>query len=385
MPPGAAMLRRERGQMLAVAALIFPVLLGFVGLVVDGGAYYAARRQVQNAADEAALAATHVLEDGGTVSSATAAALEYAAANGFDNDGVSNTVNIDIPPTSGNHQGDPDYVEVLINEEAPTFFIHVLLADAPNVQGRAVAGLTQSDGGGYAIFANNNNCGNPDALEVPGSTNVVNGGMHSNANIKVAGSNNTLNGPTTYRCSIQIGGQNNTFNPAPDQTGNRPLPVNYTFSDFPPCTFTFTHPANLNSVQEVWVGGNQNSNQLLPGVYCSTSTLSLSGSNVSGNVTFAAMGKVNISGSNFNLTPYWNNVLMFTEDASSSALDVSGSGGTWQGILLAPNGKAKVAGSGNFAYSGSIIGDTVQVSGSNFSITALDYGFAGPPVVQLVE
>ena len=47
----------EDGQVLIQVALMLVVLLTFVGLAIDGGLVYAERRQMQNAADAAALAA----------------------------------------------------------------------------------------------------------------------------------------------------------------------------------------------------------------------------------------------------------------------------------------------------------------------------------------
>ena len=49
--------RQEKGQILMLAALLATVMLGMVALVVDVGFWYSERRQVQNAADEATLAA----------------------------------------------------------------------------------------------------------------------------------------------------------------------------------------------------------------------------------------------------------------------------------------------------------------------------------------
>lgn len=51
----------ERGQMLVIVALGLTVLIGMAGLVIDGGMALSNRRQVQNAADAAALAGTRVL------------------------------------------------------------------------------------------------------------------------------------------------------------------------------------------------------------------------------------------------------------------------------------------------------------------------------------
>jgi hypothetical protein len=52
---------RERGQMIVIVALGLTTLIAMAGLVIDGGMALANRRQVQNAADAAALAGTRVL------------------------------------------------------------------------------------------------------------------------------------------------------------------------------------------------------------------------------------------------------------------------------------------------------------------------------------
>src|SRR3990172_78134 len=101
----SAMLRQERGQILMVAVLLVRALLGFLGLIVDAGFAYAQRRQAQNGADNAALAATRVLYEGGSESSARAAALDYAEANGYP----AESVTVHIPPASGQHVGEPYY------------------------------------------------------------------------------------------------------------------------------------------------------------------------------------------------------------------------------------------------------------------------------------
>src|SRR5581483_7892674 len=50
----------ERGAFTVLVAISLLCLLGLVGLVIDGGRAYAARRGAQNAADAAALAGNHV-------------------------------------------------------------------------------------------------------------------------------------------------------------------------------------------------------------------------------------------------------------------------------------------------------------------------------------
>lgn len=53
--------RNERGQVIIMVALALTVLVAMTGLVIDGGMAWSNRRQVQNAADAAALAGTRVL------------------------------------------------------------------------------------------------------------------------------------------------------------------------------------------------------------------------------------------------------------------------------------------------------------------------------------
>ena len=47
---------RERGQVMVLSAIAMVGLVSVVGLVTDGGSVFAARRDLQNAADAAALA-----------------------------------------------------------------------------------------------------------------------------------------------------------------------------------------------------------------------------------------------------------------------------------------------------------------------------------------
>ena len=87
---------RERGQILVLFALGLVVMIGMVGLVLDGGGAFAQRRSEQNAADLAALAGANAyLNTNGTVAARTAAAqaaaISSATSNGYT-DGVGGAV-----------------------------------------------------------------------------------------------------------------------------------------------------------------------------------------------------------------------------------------------------------------------------------------------------
>jgi hypothetical protein len=82
-------MKNERGQAIVLVALALVGLLAIGGLAIDGGRLYQSRRQVQNAADAAALAGARVILDGvcsgGAERSAVSAAIQdFARQNGVD-------------------------------------------------------------------------------------------------------------------------------------------------------------------------------------------------------------------------------------------------------------------------------------------------------------
>jgi hypothetical protein len=119
--------------------------MGVAAIALDGGLMLDQRRRLQVAADAAALAAATDLYanylsnngiDGGT---AKASALTTAAAQGYNNDGTSNIVTVNIPPTSGDHIGQAGYAEVIIQVNQNRFFSTFFGSGAVALKARAVA------------------------------------------------------------------------------------------------------------------------------------------------------------------------------------------------------------------------------------------------------
>ena len=111
-------MKNERGQVLILTAAAMVVLLGVGALVVDLGMSWMLRRQEQNAADPAAIAAARWLVDPvtGVASSNPAGmradACKYAQANGFfiGDSGcatalVGGQLQVHSPPVSGPYSG----------------------------------------------------------------------------------------------------------------------------------------------------------------------------------------------------------------------------------------------------------------------------------------
>lgn len=109
----------DAGQALILFAFTLVVLMGFAGMGIDMGYLRSMRRTMQAAADSAALAGAAELGYGDV----TAAARTEASTDGFTNGSKGTTVTVNNPPLSGPHQGNPRYVEVLISQNEPTFFM----------------------------------------------------------------------------------------------------------------------------------------------------------------------------------------------------------------------------------------------------------------------
>ena len=131
------------GVVMVLFAMILVVLIGLIGLVIDGGFLMSSHRQAQNAADAAALAAAFEKYRGRTDADARTAADGFVDQNGFVNvPDLENGTSFNIPPSSGPFAGNNRYVEVILTVPVQSFFIQILGGPGSNdVTARAVAGF----------------------------------------------------------------------------------------------------------------------------------------------------------------------------------------------------------------------------------------------------
>jgi Flp pilus assembly protein TadG len=139
--------RDESGQVLVMTFFCMGILLGALGLAVDVGVLFHARRNMQAAADAAAMAgATEMFYNGST----NVAAKAYAAAKamGVDNTVTGNTVNVILSPTLPGGAACPSCVQVNLATPNPTVFIAAMSRfvyynnnfSSINVSANAIAG-----------------------------------------------------------------------------------------------------------------------------------------------------------------------------------------------------------------------------------------------------
>lgn len=171
-PPGK---QRRRGVVAPLVAVSLVALLGVVALVMDLGIMQERKRDVQGSADMAALAAATVLfqnwysgtpmyRGSGPKDIATANALAIAKANGYNNDGITNTVTVHVADATVTHvnasyptlDGVPfpnGYAEVIITYNEPVRFSGVFGATNLPVTARSLArGLYVGTGNGIILL-----------------------------------------------------------------------------------------------------------------------------------------------------------------------------------------------------------------------------------------
>ncbi|HEV2010035.1 MAG TPA: pilus assembly protein TadG-related protein [Candidatus Limnocylindria bacterium] len=222
----------EGGQAIVMVAIVFMALLFAVGLAVDAGQLFAAKRTQQEAADAAAFAGAVVLYQGGTVLQATAAAIADATTNGYTDGVSSTTVTVNgsatassNPPTSGLYAGESPvlHVEAVIVRQVRTTLVPAESAFNP-VRARGVAG-SESLNNGYPIIALGTGCAVA-GLTVSANENihVYGGGIVSNScstsavsgfssiqDLLICASPPAPCTPNSYRLSMVGGTTGNTF------------------------------------------------------------------------------------------------------------------------------------------------------------------------------
>ncbi|GAB4426525.1 MAG: hypothetical protein Kow002_15820 [Anaerolineales bacterium] len=138
--------KQEKGQALIIIAFALIGLIAMTGLAIDTGTAYIDRRQSQNAADSAALAAALAVVRGENMQNA---ALNRALSNGFDNNGTTNTITVNHPPqkecdgvTDSPYINDNNYVQVIIRSTTDTSFSSLVGVDEVDNCVEAVARAT---------------------------------------------------------------------------------------------------------------------------------------------------------------------------------------------------------------------------------------------------
>jgi hypothetical protein len=409
--------KADEGQALVLTALALVVLMLMAGLGVDVGYLRYRKQQMQKAADAGVMAGATEFIYGGKWK---AAAISDAAANGFQTGINGIVVTPNYPPqTPGDpFQGNRNYVEVIVAQAQPTFFMRVLDHNTVPVSARALASVAGAASGCIYVL-------DPLAsASFKAAGTIV---LLSACGIRVDSSDSsayTDNGGACVEAANGISVHGGVGNPGPGcstvpQANAAPFPDPFAGLVEPttprPCDYTNWH----------WTGGPVT---LSPGTYCGGITINgsasiatfnpglyiLQGGGMTINATSAihgtgvtfyntfdssggGFGNISINGvSNSNLSAPTNSLdptgaiegILFFEDrlapAKTNNTINGGSGTTFDGSLYFFASSLNYSGSSSSAGYSIIVADQISITGTSMFGDNYSSLADGPPLKSAV-
>lgn len=403
--------RAESGQAIVIIAFVAIGLIAILGLAIDGGRLLFLRRDVQNAADAAAIAAGRAMCQGNP----NFMNIGFAAAdvNGFDDRGLNpdrsgNEVEIYAPPVNSSTPIRPEcqgcYLEAEVTAEIPPSFIGIVYGGPLQATGRTISACNQhlsglDEIGLRAVFGLSDSC----EVSITGSDVTITGGTHSNGQLKFAISG-TVAGPSTYWKTLHLPeGQAEDLDFMPGsgsshfetQTGlclpscfknvedsgggegcgvptadtpykicdAQPDPLAYDINDFRPGGkyanmaaskgeyFSLIDATCQKKTVEAWLESHRVGDDLQAGLYYSNCSVHMNQERLRGTITLVSEESVQLSGGSQKLNPYMLDLLLFanggTNKCSDKVVNFSGSSNEWNGNIYAPHGQVNFSGSSN--------------------------------------
>lgn len=248
----------RRGNLTVMTALTFTILLGFAGLAVDTPSWYSEKRQMQTAADAAAMAGAYELSrPEATLADVVAAGRTAAARNGF---GDSVTLSL--------HNGGMA-VRAVVSDTAQSFLSGIFLDTPPTLSASALARRKRAS---ICILSLETEAA--DAIYLQGASDITSPGCRIYANSTDPAALRLQGAATiTSLSTCVVGGfSGNPARTTPGVDTGCPPAADPLESLEPP-----TVPATCDHVAKIAIGGST----LQPGTYCGGITAA------GGTVTFA--------------------------------------------------------------------------------------------------
>jgi Flp pilus assembly protein TadG len=392
----------ERGQVLVIIVFAIFGLIGMTGLAIDGSRAYSDRRQAQNAADTAALAAAlaYVRTPDGAW---TDVGYSRAASNGYDNNGTTNLVDMYYPPSVGPYAGNTDYVQVIITSHLPTLFGRVIGIEQVTNTVQAVAKVdpsvpTELYNGNAIVGLAPHEC---KAVKYQGNANttVTGGGLFVNSDCPTAAFFNNSSSASLTAPSLTVVGDEVHKDGALD-VGTITENAQDQAMTYPPREYILPKPDCSDDATvdgETMTPGNWSGTfppahvkYLESGFYCVNSgdfKLNagdyLEGHNVliymvSGKVTWNGGATVKLYAPE---TEPYKGLLLYLPITNSSTVTINGnSDSKLEGTIMAPASAIEIKGTGDAGMIGQVIGYTVDLGGTS----GIDIHYDDSKVLQLL-
>ena len=134
----------SKGFVAITMAFSLLALCAFVGLAVDLGYFRYIKRDMQNAADAAAIGAAMAIANS---ESGEALGRADSARNGYTHGADGIVVSVNNPPAGGSFAGNNGYVQAVITQPQPTFFMGVVSFNSVDIAASATAYVQESGSG----------------------------------------------------------------------------------------------------------------------------------------------------------------------------------------------------------------------------------------------
>ncbi len=390
--------KSERGQVLIIVVIGFVVLMGFVGLAIDGGRVFSDRRNAQNIADAASLAgggkAALSLENShvflstwsctdvrvkNAMTAAVTAAIKRASSNGFtivNSTEVPDRVEVECGTHKDAKTGRVDKyldVKVYLTTTTETIFASFVFNEGLTSSVEAVTRVRPTSPlafGNAVVALNPANCqGQTNGAGFHGSVDVIvnGGGIFSNGCLRADGGPEVKvnDGGVFHVGEVRDGDK---FDPAatPVEQGIPPEAYNVPLPD---CTHADAHKVNGSSLP----------NEMDSGLWCITGDVKWNAHDVikGEEVTlYFINGKLTINGgatvyltappANPDPDPAIPGILIYSDPSNHNDIQINGnSTSRFEGTILAPGGNVDLLGNGaTDCYISQVIAWNVEVGGN---------------------
>jgi hypothetical protein len=387
----------ESGQTFVLVALSMSILMGFVALAVDVGTLFRAKRQVQTAADAAAIAGALDYKYNGSVASADAVAGTASSANGV----AAADLKINIPPKSGPNTLCGDCVEVIATQPNPTFFMQLFKFNNIPIVARAVAGHGSTENCMYLLGTSGADFNNSGA----GTIDLTHCGLIDDSSSSNALSNSGALTMNALSIGV-VGGVSNVgaFSSTPTPTtGITPSgdPLNRTAPSTAGCGAALSYSTAVTATVNhgCYNGLSITGAATLtfnPGLYVINGPINISGAaTLTGTgVTFYFNNTITLSGAASlqfaaPTSGTWNGIVFYEDASDSNTLVLKGaSSSNLQGIIYLPDATLDLTGASSMQLYAAFVVKQMTNSGA-ISLTLQDYLQKNPAsplaTISLVE
>jgi hypothetical protein len=349
-------LRNNKGSTMVIYVCMFVVMLGMAAVVVDIGRVAVEQQRLQNAVDAAALAAAAQLPD---ASEAAAAATKYAVLNGLS------ASDIDVTFSDSNKS-----VFITAKKDITYVFAQIL-----GISGTTARTSSKAQCGSlgcafnYALFSGSKTT----TLSINGSAYSIVGSTHTNNNFSANGSSITITGTCEAMKTISINGSSISVSSRVPNAAYVSMP-----------DFADDIKQQAEQAGQYYTGNktfNGSSIDVTEPLFVNGS-ITINGSKFKGVGCIFATGSITFNGSSQDVSTS-DAVCIYSQTGS---ITINGSSTTIDGILYAPGGSINMNGSSQ-TVNGRVIGNTVNINGSNIKIISGTKELSSLPagVVKLIN